>query len=354
MIEWEFARQIARVAAATGAVTDLPAAPVAHLDEHNRLARRAVGRLTGLKPLHPLPKLEALDRREWADVNVTAFSQLLAPVDERLAGRIGQTIGPVAGPARMIVGLALAAEVGLLTGYLSQRVLGQYELALLEPETRPRLFVVAPNVEQAARRMRVDHDAFLLWVVLHEVTHAFQFSGVPWLREHLGGLVREYLDTVEFEFGPRARGVPPLLDPAKLVAAFREGGIASLVQTAEQRAIMEHVQATMAVIEGYAEHVMDVLGAEHVPGHAELRARMEARRRGRSTPERLLMRLLGFDLKLRQYALGRGFCAAVADRIGIKGLNRVWTSPDALPSLPELRAPERWIARVQAAEPSGA
>ncbi len=143
-------------------------------------------------------------------------------------------------------------------GYMSQRVLGQYELSLLQPEVPPRLLFVTPNLRRAVHDLEVDEESFLRWVVLHEVTHVLQFSGVTWLREHLGALLREYLATVEVRIERGAAGgLPSLPDPSLIVERFREGGLAALVQTREQRRIMERIQCAMAVVEGYSEHVMD-------------------------------------------------------------------------------------------------
>jgi putative hydrolase len=91
---------------------------------------------------------------------------------------------------------------------------------------------------------------------------------------------------------------------------------------------------------------MDVIAAATIPGHERLREAMDARRRGRSAPERIIERLLGFDVKLRQYELGKGFSDAVVAKAGIEGLNRVWTDPAALPSLDELSNPDDWIQRT--------
>ena len=100
---------------------------------------------------------------------------------------------------------------------------------------------------------------------------------MPWLRDHLGGLLREYLATVEVRIERGAAGgLPSLPDPAQLVERFREGGLAALVQTREQRALMDRMQAAMAVVEGYSEHVMDALGAEALPATSELREAMDA------------------------------------------------------------------------------
>ena len=130
-----------------------------------------------------------------------------------------------------------------------------------------------------------------------------------------------------------AGGLPSLRDPTELVARFQEGGLAALVQTPAQRDILDRVQAAMAVVEGHAEHVMDALAPELVPRHEGLRESMERRRDDRSAPERILMRLLGMDMKMRQYRQGKAFCDAVADEGGTALLNGVWDSPDALPTL---------------------
>jgi coenzyme F420 biosynthesis associated uncharacterized protein len=279
-------------------------------------------------------------------MNLDTLAELLDPVTRRLDDRLGFA-GPFAGPLRSATGATLAAEAGLVMGYVSTRVLGQYELSLLQPEAPPRLVYVPLNLNRAARQLQVDRDSFLGWIAIHELTHAFQFQGVPWLRDHLGGLVRDYLDSVEVRFGSGAAGgLPSLPHPARLVEAFREGGLAALVQTREQRELMERVQALMAVVEGYSDHVMDALAAHLLPRWQGLRDAMERRRRSRTAPERVLERLLGLDLKLRQYELGRRFCDAVADRAGIEGLNRVWTSRETMPTAVELERPEAWLQRA--------
>ena len=125
--------------------------------------------------------------------------------------------------------------------------------------------------------------------------------------------------------------------------AFRDGGLAALVQTKEQRALMGRMQAAMAVVEGYSEHVMDAIAPEAIPAHEELRKAMDARRRSRSAPERLIERLLGLELKLRQYEHGKRFCDAVAAQAGMEALNRVWGSPEALPTSASWRGrPTGW------------
>ncbi len=350
MVDWSLARQIARFAAGGGGTAAIDAdleAMVGDAEGHLR-------DYTALEPAHPIPEPEVVDRAEWADVNLRALCRMLDPVSERLANRL-EMAGPLAGPLRAVTGATLAAESGLVMGYMAQRVLGQYELSLLEAEATPRLLFVGPNLNKAVRELDAERDSFFRWIVLHELTHVLQFSGVPWLRGHLSKLMREYMKTVEVRVERGAAGgLPSWPDPQRIVEAFREGGLVALVQTREQRQIMDRIQPAMSVIEGYSEHVMDAVGERVLSGYAGLREGMERRRRSRSAPERVLQRLLGLDLKMRQYEEGKRFCDAVVEHGGIETLNRVWESPESLPTQPEVKDPAAWIERVERPYPAAA
>ena len=341
MVDWSLAHRVARFAAG-----DSERRLDADLGALASEAAGAVSGYTGLAPGVVPPSPEPVSRADWADINLDTLAELLAPVAERLEGRLAAA-GPLSGALRAAGSATLAAEAGLVVGYMSQRVLGQYELSLLAPERPARLLIVGPNIRRAIAAMEVDADSFLRWIVLHEVTHVLQFEGVPWLRGYLGDLLREYLRTVEVRIERGAAGgLPSLPEPARIVELWREGGLAALVQTREQRKLTRHIQAAMAVVEGYSEHAMDAVGARLLPAYEGLRDAMDRRRRSRSAPERLLERLLGLDLKLRQYELGRAFCDGVVERGGIELLNRVWESPEALPTPRELEQPAEWADRV--------
>ena len=125
----------------------------------------------------------------------------MRPLLGALTERMGDGAGPLAGPLRSASGFLLGAQVGALTGVLSQRVLGQYDLALLDASVPPRLLLLAPNLALAARNLAVDRDELVLWVTIHEITHAVQFSGAPWLRDHLGGMLKELIDGLQVTLG---------------------------------------------------------------------------------------------------------------------------------------------------------
>ena len=342
MIDWGLARRVA------GLVAGAPEGGTALAGDLERMAGDARVRVTAytrMEPARAIPPPEPVDRSTWLDLNLASMRVLLDPLADRL--RDAGSGSPLTGPARLIGGLLLAAELGGMTGYLASRVLGQYEIVLFDPSSPERLLFVAPNLRATAERLEVDEEQLVAWVAFHEVTHAVQFTSVPWLREHLGGLLRELLESVDVSVSPAQllRGLD-LADLRGLVERVKEGGLVTLVAGPERQAIIDRVQATMAVVEGHAEHVMDAVGAEVLGDLEGLRAALDQRRQERPVAARLLERLIGLDLKLRQYDVGRRFCDAVVEEGGIAALNRVWTGPEAVPTLAELDAPSAWLRRT--------
>src|SRR5271167_3518991 len=199
MIDWGAAQRIGELVAGSppyGGVRTASIEPLAY-----DFARR-VSAYSGLELPAELPAVEAVDRPAWIAANLRSIRPLLGLLTERMdAGT-----GPLAGPLRSATGFLLGAQVGALTGVLSQRVLGQYDLALLDPTVAPRLLLLAPNLAITARELSVDRDELVLWVTIHEITHAVQFSGAPWLRDHLGGMLRELIDGLQVTLSGQASG----------------------------------------------------------------------------------------------------------------------------------------------------
>jgi coenzyme F420 biosynthesis associated uncharacterized protein len=322
------------------------------------LARDFAARVSSyslLETTGELPPLEFVDRPAWIAANLQTMRPLLTPLTDRM----GEQRGLLAGPMRSVSGLMLGAQVGALTGMLSQRVLGQYDLALLDATVAPRLLLLAPNLAQAARNLSLDRDELVLWVTIHEITHAVQFSGAPWLREHIGGMLKELIDGLQMsviggdsdgEGDSRANGLlPKLPDPSELRAMVdraRNGELLRLTLGEDRWQLVERMQAAMSLIEGHAEHTMDAVGAEVLPSLPRLRAAMNRRRSNKGLPWRVLERLLGLELKMRQYEVGRRFCDAVVDAGGPEALAQAWSGPEALPQMSELEQPDVWMERV--------
>ena len=342
MIDWILAEKIAGYLAGSGNghLPDVDLADMAGDAEARVIA------YTGLEPAAPLPEPEGISRKEWITTNIASMRTLLDPVLQRA----GENMGAMRPAIELGMGFAVTGEVAIVLGYLAQRVLGQYELVLLDeavPDRPPRLLFVLPNLGQAVQAFGAEEKEFMTWVTLHEVTHAVQFAGVPWLHGHLAGLIKELLRSAEVRIdAPRRLRIPSADEFRRMGRALRSGDFITLVTSDAERETLDRVQAVMAVIEGHAEHVMDAVAPDLLPSLPKLRAALDRRRKSQSGLSRLVGRLLGMDLKLRQYERGKFFCDAVVKAHGIEALHRVFSSPEALPTLAELDAPEQWMART--------
>ena len=341
MIDWSLASNVARGVARLAPAGD--PAPFEAVAEPTAESERLVSAYTGLVPeAAPVPAPEAIGRDAWAEANLASLRGVLDPVAEKL----GEGMGPLGGIVGTAGGALLGVEAGAVSGFLAGRVMGQYEFPILDPDAPARLLYVAPNLGQAAEALDAGAEQLLRWVALHEVTHALQFGAVPWLRGHVAGLVRELLGAMTVD-GRSLLRIPDASDLRALMEKVREGGVATLALGPERRGLLDRMQAFMAVLEGYAEHVMDAVGADVLDDLPGLRSALDRRRRERSGFLRVLERLIGMDLKLRQYEQGKRFCDAVVARGGIDALNRVWSAPEAMPSLAELDDPVAWLARTE-------
>ena len=275
-----------------------------------------------------------VDRAGWSRANADGFEVVLAPLKDTLLAKQNK-IGAA------VTAKVTGVQVGTMLSWLSSKVLGQYEA--FQPEGQEgRLLLVAPNIVETERRLGVDPHDFRLWVALHEVTHRTQFTAVDWLHGHVRSEIGALLKASSLD------------DPDAILKRLKEvvlrphgGSLMELLQTPEQRVVMDRVTAFMSLLEGHAEHVMDGVGPSVVPSVQHIRDRFDARRRAKGNPlERTLRRLLGLDLKALQYAEGSRFVKAVVDKVGMSDFNRVWESPATLPTRAEIKAPLDWVARV--------
>ena len=341
MISWGLARKVA-VALATRTEGDIPARHGAF--DYPAAVEEALGPLaefTGISLPHGERPVRVADRAEWIDFNIESFGALLEPVLERAsagASDLAWAFGKV----------TLTAQIGLLLGFLSARVLGQYDTGPLvtgkEPRKRPgepgEIFFLDGNIASAAGRIGVPLAGLRLYIVLHETTHALQFEGHPWLRDHLGGLVEGFT-------GPLADRLGAIETVWRLAENLRTGGRSvELVMSRGQREAFEEMQSTMSVIEGYSDYVMHHVGRRLVPGYDQLKERMSRSRVHRPPLETAIFRITGLDMKLEQYRMGEEFADVVARRVGMQGLNRVWEGPEYMPTLEEIRDPGLWMGRV--------
>lgn len=356
-INWELARQVGIAAATWGGDEPSPTADDQRgLAETVRAAELAVAGFTGMPPPFDVTEVHAVGRGQWVEANVRGLEELLDPVGAKLAATMNEAGGEATSPAvpggdfmevvmQRVTPLLLGVQVGTVLGFLGQRVLGQFDLAV--PREGGALYFVIPNISAFERDWSLPAVDFRAWIALHEVTHRFEFAR-PWVREHFLALVKDLVEHAELDLAgleQRLEGLD-LSNPEALSEAFEGvGNMFGQATSSEQRLRIARVQAFMAAAEGYGEHVTERVAREMLSSFGMIEEAVRRHREG-GPGDRALERLLGLEMKFEQYRLGREFCARVAELTDEATLARMWESPEALPSMPEFEEPTLWLARM--------
>jgi coenzyme F420 biosynthesis associated uncharacterized protein len=354
-VDWDLAERVAvRVAGREPLAESYHYARLAtDFDELTAQAEELVERATGLRSASGAARARVVDRDDWVRANIASFQRLLRPLTDRMAERLDSARGPRAlmgGVSRKTAAL----EVGTLLGWMGTRVLGQYDLLIIEdedPHDQDLVYYVGPNVLALEKRYGFPPREFRLWLALHEVTHRAQFTGVPWLRPHFLSLVNRTLDAVDPD--PKR-----LLDAlARVVEDLRagnnpldEGGLAALLASPDQRDLFGRIGGLMSLLEGHGDVTMDRAGEGHVPSAARFSRALRERRRQGGSVAKILQKAMGIEAKMKQYAQGESFIAYVERHGGPDALDAAWRGPEWLPTLTEIRSPQEWLDRVRLSE----
>jgi coenzyme F420 biosynthesis associated uncharacterized protein len=349
VVDWDLAQRVAiRVCGREPFADSYHYATLApDFEELTVEAERRVAETTGLVSAAGPARARVTDRPGWIAANLVSFQRLLRPLTERLDDRMGSS--PLAPVTRRVTG----AEVGALLGWMSTRVLGQYDLLVAEdddPESQDLVYYVGPNVLALEKRFAFPPREFRLWLALHEVTHRAQFTGIPWLRSHYLGLVDEVLGAVDPDPKRFMVAIGRVLEDLREGRRpLDDGGLAAVLAAPEQREALDRIAGLMSLLEGHGDVTMDRAGADQIPSAARFGRVLRQRRRQANGLARLLQRLVGLEAKLAQYEQGERFIAAVEKVGGPSALDAVWEDPARLPTMAEIRDPDGWLARVDLA-----
>jgi coenzyme F420 biosynthesis associated uncharacterized protein len=310
-------------------------------------AEELVAAATGLRSASGPARSRVTDRAGWIRANVASFQRILRPLTDRLGERLPS------GPAAAVTSRVAGAEVGVLLGWMSTRVLGQYDLLVIDdedPHDQDIVYYVGPNVLALEKKFAFPPQEFRLWLALHEVTHRAQFTGVPWLRDHYLSLVHATLDGVDPDPKRILDALARVIDEVRSGRKpFDDGGLATLLASPEQREVLDRIGGLMSLLEGHGDVTMDRAGADRIPSAARFSRVLRERRASARPIARVAQRLLGLEAKMNQYAQGERFIEEVERRAGQGAVDQAWEGPDRLPSLAEIRDPQAWLSRLGAA-----
>jgi len=269
------------------------------------------------------------DRHEWI-VNTASNMSFLFKNTIKMFWEIleQQKAGPI---AKKTTSAVITTEIGLLLGFLSQKVLGQYDTGLPANPADDLLFIVEPNIMEREEKLGLKGAPLRFWILAHELTHQLQFENNSWIREHYFYLIDRFQQIA-------ADGINKAKKSALLSV--------SLLANKESWDLIGRTQSFMSLIEGYADFVMFSVG-EKLSGYEELKPVFSRKRAQQSIFKKLFEKLIGLDMKVSQYRQGLAFVAQINKLAGLAYLNEQMDSPEKIPTLAELAEPKKWLRRVE-------
>jgi putative hydrolase len=368
-VNWEVARQTAEWVALEGRPEPAVApADRAQLEELAHAAQTLVVGETGLAATFATT-LGAVGPQGWVDLHLVALKPVLealattlgaamqADTDDLDADEIaampgleGTPFAAMAGMGNMMSLLApalLGVQAGSMIGYLAQHALGRYDLPLPTSDAPSLCFVVA-NIDTFESEWSLPRDDLRFYVALHETVHAATRS-VPWLRERLVALATQYVSNYEIDasaFESEFGMIDPQDPESMQHLTENPERVLGAMQSLRQVAPREEFQRLTSVIEGYADHVLTIVGHRLIPTFDQIHEAMQRHRVERGEAERFIESLLGLKLERAHYERGQAFVEGIVERAGLEGLNRLWDDPAMLPTPNELDAPGLWLARI--------
>lgn len=267
------------------------------------------------------------------------FSGLFNPADPEagLLGSLPQVLGP----------FFLGAQAGTLCGHLASQAMGQYELPIPRP-LGDELLMVPTTITTFATDWSLPPDDVRLWVCLSELTH-HAVLGRPHVRERLDTLLAEFVSG--FRVDPTALTGQleqlDLTDPSSLPDLFNNPeALLGAVTTPAQYEVESQLAAVVSAVEGYVDHIVDIVGQRLIGSHGSLTEALRRRRVERHDADDLIRQLFGLELSRPAYERGQRFVNGVVERAGEEGLARLWRSAKELPTPAEIDAPGLWLERI--------
>lgn len=310
-------------------------------------------------------------RSEWVERTLPAWSLLAAPVATNLVGALTRILGErlpedmedvlpagmaavlppgaLTDPTALLERLGSAMfgmQIGQAAGTLSREVFGLTDIGVpLVGE--PMSAMLPANVEAFAEGLDAPLDEVRLYLALRETAHARLFTHVPWLRGHLLGLLDAYARGITIDvdaLDEAVRDVDPS-DPGQLQAALSGGGFFGIGQTPEQRATLERLETTLALVEGWVDEVATNAALPHLPHAMPLREMMRRRRAAGGPAEQTFATLVGLELRPRRSREAAALWRLIAEQTGLEGRDAVWDHPDLLPTAEDLDDPAGFAGR---------
>lgn len=349
VINWEYAKKLAIRIASSDETDEMPSSDLQkQFEEFVRASEILTSNFTNLQ-FFQFASTKVISRQDWIEANIGGFKMIMEPLTQKVQQQYkeSETSGPISQLLNKISPFIITLEIGLVLGYMAKNVLGQYDLCLPYGE-RGKIYFVAPNLLKLEKMLKIPSQDFRFWIALHEVTHALEFNSNNWIINYYKSLLKKFIESTTLNLESAAERIQKMdvKNITDVINKFQSEDILFSLVTPGQREILYRIQALMTILEGYSNFVMDEIGSKMISNFKTLKIKFENRRKNISPVEKIFQKIIGIELKLKQYEMGQKFVNYIYNRIKMRGLNQLYNNEKNLPSYDEIKNPEKWINRI--------
>lgn len=367
---WRTAHQVARRQVASLGPDPSPTSRSARsVSDAVHLVELWLSDFTVLAPV-ALPPV-AWSRAEWIEATLPAWKTMTEPVVATLsaalaaatAAQMGGDAGDGADPLASLLHPLLARAVDAMFGAHVGEGLGRAATAVLTGTdlglpllAKPQIAILPTNLTALQQQTELDAEDLLLYCSLREAARQRLFTEVAWISPQIVALVQHYARETKVDPDELSQTLitrlPTQFSP-ETIASFQANLSDILFRpetSPEQDQILARLNALLALIEGWVEHVTELTAKRWLPNWPVLAESLRRHRAVSRPAESVVTPFIGMNLSLASIRQAANFWEAVRQARGVDGRDDIWRHPDALPSAQDTADPAAFL--TQAPPPS--
>ena len=299
---------------------------------------------------------KAWDSKQWLEETMPAWQRMVTPVAEHMNDaqldsmpeEAREMMGPMTKMMNQMSGMNFGMQLGHALGDLASQALTGSDFGL--PIAPANTVALLPQtIQKVARELNVPGQEVLVYIAAREAARQRLFKHVPWLVERIVSSVEEYaiglvIDTSHLEEVTRELNLESG-DPQAIQDAMSklQGMDLSPRITSKNTAAASRLETLLALVEGWAEHVVTEALGERIPSTSKLTQAWAHRRSTGGSAENAFSKVVGIELNAPKVSEAAELWRRATVAVGAEKRDKAWDHPDFLPTAEHLDNPAAFI-----------
>lgn len=299
---------------------------------------------------------KAWDSKQWLEETMPAWQRMVTPVAEHMNDaqmesmpeEAREMMGPMTKMMSQMSGMNFGMQLGHALGDLAAQALTGSDFGL--PIAPANTVALLPQtIQKVARELNIPGQEVLVYIAAREAARQRLFKHVPWLVERIVSSVEEYaiglvIDTSHLEEVTRELNLESG-DPQAIQDAMSklQGMDLSPRITSKNTAAASRLETLLALVEGWAEHVVTEALGERIPSTSKLTQAWAHRRSTGGSAENAFSKVVGIELNAPKVSEAAELWRRATVAVGAEKRDKAWDHPDFLPTAEHLDNPAAFI-----------